>query len=67
MSPPPSLVDNSTLVGSVYASEQQVTLPGIVTHTTSRALRAPCWVLVLLVGLVDPLEALRTALSAVSG
>lgn len=41
MTPPASPVDNSLMVGSVAESTQHVTLPGIVTVTRSRALRAP--------------------------
>lgn len=38
----------SVMVGSVSEVEQHVTLPDVVTTTRSRALRAPCWALVLL-------------------
>ena len=59
MSPPLVPVDKSLMLGSISASEQDVTLPGIVTHTRSKALRAPCWVIVCLVLVADPVEALR--------
>jgi hypothetical protein len=42
----------SIMVGSVASSTQHVTMPGIDTTTRSKALRAPCWVLVLVVQLV---------------
>jgi hypothetical protein len=64
MSPPPSLVDNSTLMGSVHESDQEIHLNGVVTHTRSRALRAPWWAIVCLVqlgGLTDALELLLGA------
>jgi hypothetical protein len=67
MTPPTSPVDKTLMVGSVSASEQEITLPGVVTHTRSKAVRAPCWVLVVTVVLLDPSEALRMALSAVVG
>jgi hypothetical protein len=47
MTPPHVPVDNSIMVGSVAQSEQHVTLPGIDTVTRSKALRAPCWALVI--------------------
>jgi hypothetical protein len=51
------------LVGSLDAADQHVTLPGIDTHTRARALRAPCWVIVLGVQLLGGSEALSRLLS----
>jgi len=40
-------LESTQMVGSVSQVEQHVTLPGIDTVTSSRALRAPCWAIVL--------------------
>ena len=65
MSPPPSPVDNSTRVGSVHASDQDVELAGVVTHTRSRAVRAPWWAVLVLVQLAGGNEALVRLLEAI--
>lgn len=52
MTPTLSPVDKSTLVASVAESTQHVVLQNVTTDARSRALRAPCWVIVLVVQLV---------------
>jgi len=46
MTPPPSLVDNNVMVGSVVESTHTVDMAGIDVVTRSRALRAPRWAVV---------------------
>lgn len=56
MTPPPSLVDNSLTVGSLHESNQHVVLKDVTTDTRSRALRAPCWAVVVGVQLLAQLD-----------
>jgi len=42
----------TVMVGSLVESNQHVEMPGIVTKTRARAVRAPCWTIVLAVQLV---------------
>jgi hypothetical protein len=44
--------DASLMVGSLAESTQHVVLQNVTTDARSRALRAPCWVIVLVVQLV---------------
>jgi hypothetical protein len=44
--------DASLMVGSLAESTQHVELQNVTTDARSRALRAPCWVIVLVVQLV---------------
>lgn len=49
MSTAPSSPDGTLMVGSVVESTHTVDMPGIDVVTRSRALRAPWWVVVLVV------------------
>jgi hypothetical protein len=44
--------DASLMVGSLAESTQHVVLQNVTTDARSRALRAPCWVIVLVVQLL---------------
>jgi hypothetical protein len=48
----PQSPDASLMVGSLAESTQHVVLQNVTTDARSRALRAPCWVIVLVVQLV---------------
>jgi hypothetical protein len=49
MTPPTSPVDNSLMAGSLHESTQHIELQGITTDTRARALRLPCWAVVVAV------------------
>jgi len=42
----PEAIPPDVMVGTVVSATQEVTMPGVRTVTRSRALRAPCWVIV---------------------